>query len=218
MEITFLAHACFKIKGRDVSILIDPYDPDQVGYSLPKQSADILLVTHDHFDHNYVEGVKDYKLLINGPGEYEKDGVFIQGIPTYHDDVKGEERGKNTMYLIHIDGLSIMHVGDLGHELTQETFEKLSNVDILMVPVGGEYTINAEKAVKVISSIEPGIVIPMHYSTPKLAFADKLAPLEKFLDEMGADGSVTKVDKLKVSKKSDIPEETEVYIVQPSQA
>ncbi len=198
-------------------MVIDPYDPKMTGYKLPKLAADVVLLSHEHGDHGFVEGVSDYKLVINTPGEYEISNTFILGIPTFHDKKSGAERGKNTIYQVEIDGFNILHLGDLGHELSQETIEKLSSVDILMIPVGGVFTIDAEIAVKVISSLEPGIVIPMHYQTGDLTGLGKeLADIKEFLEEVGVeDNGVKKVEKLKVSSKSDIPDESEVYVLSP---
>ncbi|KKS31837.1 hypothetical protein A2380_01990 [candidate division WWE3 bacterium RIFOXYB1_FULL_43_24] len=216
MEITYIGHSCFKIKGKkDLTIVIDPYDP-KIGYKLPKMDADILLTTHNHFDHYNISGVSGYKLLIDGPGEYEVNGAFIYGIPTFHDDKKGDERGTQTMYVIDIDGFTLMHLGDLGHELNTELLEKISKVDVLMIPIGGVYTINAEKAAQVISSLEPGIVLPMHYKTDDLVGFDDLQGLDKFMDEMGIENNVKREEKLKISSGSDIPEDTEVIILKPA--
>ena len=213
MEITYIGHSCFKIKGKEITIVIDPYDP-KIGYKLPKLEADILLITHGHSDHNNVEGVTVNKLVIDSPGEYETSGIFINGYDTEHDEKEGSERGKNTIYLIEMEGVKFLHLGDLGHELVQSTLEKIETVDVLMVPVGGRYTINAEKAAKVISSLEPGIVIPMHYKTEDLTGVEGLDGLDKFLDEMGVEDNVKKLDKLKINSKNDIPEETEVFILE----
>ena len=215
MEITYIGHSCFKLKGKNLTVVIDPYDPAKVGYKLPKLEADALLLSHHHFDHDYVQGVTGYKLLVDGPGEYETNEVFIYGIPTFHDNKEGAERGKNTIYLIEIDGVNVLHLGDLGHELTKETLEKIPNVDVLLIPVGGKYTIDASTAVEVISSIEPSIVIPMHYSTQDLSFKEELQKLDKFLDEMGVENSIKKEEKLKISSKSDLPEDTEIVILTP---
>jgi L-ascorbate metabolism protein UlaG (beta-lactamase superfamily) len=216
MEITYIGHACFKIKGKETSLVIDPYNAN-IGYKLPKLEADLLLVSHQHPDHNNVEGVAGYSLLIDGPGEYETKGVFVYGIGTAHDDKKGEERGQNTIYLVDIDGFTLLHLGDLGHELSDETLEKIAKVDVLMIPVGGKYTIDAKTAVKVISSIEPGIVIPMHYKTADLTGVDGLDGLDKFLNEMGTDpAAVKKEDKLKLSTKNDVPEDTQLVILNPA--
>ena len=211
----YIGHSCFKIKGKELSIVIDPYDP-KIGYKLPKLEADLLLTTHDHFDHHNIEGVSGYKLLVDGPGEYEVNGAFIYGIPTYHDDKKGIDRGTQTMYVIDIDGFTLMHLGDLGHELSTDTLEKISKVDVLMIPIGGAFTINAEKAAQVISSLEPGIVLPMHYKTDDLVGFDELQGIDKFMDEMGVENSVIKEEKLKISSPGDVPEDTEVVILKPA--
>jgi L-ascorbate metabolism protein UlaG (beta-lactamase superfamily) len=215
MEITYIGHSCFKIKGKETSIVIDPYD-SKIGYKLPKLEADVLLVSHPHFDHSNVSGVSNYKLLIDTPGEYETKGVFINGFQTSHDDKEGGERGSNTIYLIELEGIKILHLGDLGHALEQATLEKIDSVDILMVPVGGKFTIDAGLAAKVISSIEPGIVIPMHYQTADLTGVEGLAGLDEFLDEMGVENNIKKLDKLKITNKNDIPLESEIFVLEPS--
>lgn len=215
MEITYIGHSCFKIKGKNLTIVTDPYDPAKMGYKLPKLEADVLLLSHDHFDHAYTEGVSNYSLLINSPGEYETKDVFIYGIPTFHDDKEGKERGKNTIYLIEMDGFSILHLGDLGHELSKETLEKIPNVDVLLIPVGGKFTIDAKTASKVISSLEPGFVLPMHYATADSALKDQIDKVDKFLNEMGVENSYKKDDKLKISQRSEVPQETEVIVLTP---
>jgi L-ascorbate metabolism protein UlaG (beta-lactamase superfamily) len=216
MEIRYIGHACFEIKGKNVTLVIDPYD-EKVGYKLPKLSADVLLTTHDHFDHHNIKGVSDYKLLIDGPGEFETSGIFIYGRSVYHDSNEGKDRGDNTIFLINIDEFDVLHLGDLGHELSQHTLEKIHNVDILMIPVGGTYTIDAKTATKVISALEPGIVIPMHYKTDDLTGVDSLTDLDTFLDEMGIEnGDKEGKDKLVVKSKNEIPEETEVVILKPA--
>lgn len=215
MELTYIGHSCFKMKSKDSSIIIDPYDPKFTGLKLPKLDANILIITHEHLDHNYREGVSNFTHIIEAPGEYEISGIFINGISTFHDDKKGVERGKNTIYCIELEDMTVLHLGDLGHELSEQTIEKLPIVDILLIPVGGGFTIDAKTASKVISSLEPKIVIPMHYkSNQNPDISDSLAPLEKFLDEMGGDKDATKVDKLKVSKR-DLEEETKVIVLLP---
>ncbi|MBN1162719.1 MBL fold metallo-hydrolase [Patescibacteria group bacterium] len=214
VEIVYIGHASFKIRGKDLTLIIDPYDP-KIGYNFPKQKCDLLLTTHDHFDHHYIEGVSDYKLHINGPGEYEMKGVFVYGIPTYHDSEEGAERGENTIYLVEIDGFNILHLGDLGHELSKESLSRIPLVDVLLIPVGGKYTIDAEVAAKVVSSVEPGFVVPMHYATKDLSGVEGLDGVEKFLDEMGIETGAKKLPSLKLSSKSDIPEETEVVELLP---
>ena len=117
MEITYLGHSCFRIKGKENTVVIDPYDA-KVGKKLSKQKCDILLNSHDHFDHNFNEACSDYKLLIQNPGEYEISGTFIYGFPTFHDDKGGQERGKNIIFLIEIEDFTVLHLGDLGHDLS----------------------------------------------------------------------------------------------------
>jgi L-ascorbate metabolism protein UlaG (beta-lactamase superfamily) len=214
MEITFVGHSCFKIKGKQLSLVIDPYD-SKVGYKLPKMEADLVLSSHDHFDHGNVSAISNPKLIVDKAGEYEVSGVFITALPTYHDDKQGAKRGQNLAFLIDIDGFSLLHLGDLGHELSDATLENIGTVDVLMIPVGGNYTIDAETATKVISSIEPGIVIPMHYKTEDLTGVEGLDGLDKFLDQMGVEGVKT-VDKFKANSKSDIPNETEIVVLSPT--
>ncbi len=217
MEITYIGHSCFKIKGKDTTLVIDPYDPKMTGYKLPSLSADVVLTSHEHADHAYLEGVKDYKLLIETPGEYEVAGTFVYGIKTYHDAQQGKERGLNTIFQIVMDEFNLLHLGDLGHELSTETLEKIPDIDVLMIPVGGVYTVDAKTAVKVISAIEPAIVIPMHYQTKDLTgLKDKLDDVKVFLEEIGdEENGVKKIDKLTIKSKSDIPDESEVYILSP---
>ncbi len=216
MEITYIGHSCFKIKGKTLSIVIDPYDP-KIGYKLPKLSADVVLVTHDHFDHNNSSAISDSRLVIDAPGEYEIGGAFVYGRSVYHDEKQGAERGKNTMYLITIDGIDILHVGDLGHELSQEDIEKIPNVDILMVPVGGKVTIDAEKASELISVFEPAYVLPMHYKTLDFSGGFELDGVDKFLDEMGVENGIKKgLDKLTISSVKEDSEGTEVVVLKPT--
>ena len=215
MEITYVGHSCFKIKGKEITIVIDPYD-SKIGYKLPKLECDILLSSHNHADHSNVAGVTGYKLLINSPGEYETSGVFVYGIPVYHDGKQGAKRGENIIFLIEIDGISVLHLGDLGHDLSKEILEKISDVDVLMIPVGGKYTIDAETAAEVISEIEPGYVLPMHYKTADSTGLTDIAGLDKFMDEMGIENNIKKDDKLKIGSKSDVPDETQVVILNPA--
>jgi len=210
MEINYLGHSCFRLKGKDNTILIDPFD-ESVG-KLAKQKCDILLNTHAHSDHNNNDVATDNKIFIENPGEYEIGGTFIYGFPTFHDDKQGTERGKNTIYLIDIEGYTVLHLGDLGHDLTKELLEKVGEVDVLMVPVGGNYTIDAKKAVNIISQIEPRFVIPMHYKTATLGKDIEIDSVDKFLDEMGAE-DVKSEDKLTLSSRTNLPEETTVVIL-----
>lgn len=216
MEITYIGHSCFKIKGKQVTVITDPYDPKKTGYKLPKMECEILTSSHEHGDHSFKDGISSYKHYIDCAGEYEIAGVYVQGIECFHDDKSGKERGKSIMYLFDMDGFTILHLGDLGHELSQEQLEKLPDISVLMIPVGGIYTIDVKTASKVISSIEPGIVLPMHYQTADLALSQKLDPVDKFLHEMGIKGDLKPEEKLKITSKSDIPEETKVVVLAPN--
>ncbi|MFA6981420.1 MAG: MBL fold metallo-hydrolase [Patescibacteria group bacterium] len=216
MDITFIGHSCFQIRGKECTLVVDPYDPKHVGYNLPKLNADAVLVTHHHPDHDNAAGVYNTRIVIDGPGEYEVNGVTILGYKTFHDTKNGAERGDNTIFLIDVEGLNILHLGDLGHDLPDEVLSELPGIDVLLIPVGGNYTIDAQTASKVISSIEPNFVVPMHYATPDLKFEKDLEPLEKFLDEMGVEnGSKKGQDKLTLSSKSGNLEETEVIVLSP---
>jgi len=211
MEITWLGHSCFRLKGKQATVITDPYSPE-VGYSLGKPQAQIVTVSHAHDDHSYVEGVSGYRKVVSSPGEYEISDVLIIGIPTFHDNEGGQKRGKNIVYLIDIDEISICHLGDLGHVLTTEQVEEIDDVDVLLIPVGGVFTIDAPLAAAVVRQLEPKIVIPMHYQTEGLAWKlTKLDPVERFLKETGA-GDVQPQAKLSVAK-SNLPLSTQVVLL-----
>jgi L-ascorbate metabolism protein UlaG (beta-lactamase superfamily) len=213
MDITFLGHSSFRLKGKTATVVTDPFDPEVVGLKFPKVTADIVTVSHQHEDHNQADLVKGVKRLVSGPGEYEIMGVSIIGIPTFHDEKKGAKRGKNTIYVYEMDGLRLVHLGDLGHKLHEKILEKIGDIDILMVPVGGEYTIGPTEAVEVARAIEPKMVIPMHYQMPGLnpATFAKLSSTKPFLAEIGL--LVEKTDKLSV-KKENIGEESKVILLE----
>jgi L-ascorbate metabolism protein UlaG (beta-lactamase superfamily) len=207
MEITWLGHSCFRLKGSDAIVVTDPCGPDY-GYNIGKLTASIVTTSHQHADHSYVQAVSGAR-VIGGPGEYEFGGILIIGMPTYHDDQNGAERGKNTVFLIKIDEVTICHLGDLGHLLTSQQAELLGNIDVLLIPVGGVYTIDAQAAAKVARQLEPKIVIPMHYKTP----VEKLAvePVDRFLNEMGA-GQLEPVAKLSVTR-TNLPDSLQVRLL-----
>lgn len=208
MDIYWGGQACFKIKGRSTSLLIDPFDPAQTGLKLPKDfQSDIVLITHDHPDHNFTSGVSGDPVVISGPGEYEIKGVAIEGVSVFHDKSKGGERGKNTAYHINFEGLSIVHLGDLGHVLEQEQLEEIGLCDILMIPVGGVYTIDAKDAIEVVSQLEPKIVLPMHYKLPGLKY--ELEDVDPFLREMGVTQTMPK---LSITKEK-LPQELQVIVL-----
>lgn len=170
MEITSLGHSSFRLKGKTATVVTDPYDPAMVGLAFPKHvAADIVTVSHDHGDHNAVGNLEGRPFVVRGPGEYEIKGVGIVGIGVYHDTENGAQRGSNTIYRIELDGLSFVHLGDLGHSLSADQVDTLDGVDILFVPVGGYYTIDAPTAAALVNKISPSIVIPMHYGRKGLS-------------------------------------------------
>jgi L-ascorbate metabolism protein UlaG (beta-lactamase superfamily) len=216
MHIIWKGQSCFQIiasqaKGEQVKIVIDPFS-EEIGLKLGRPEADLLLITHDHHDHNNVKAVSGQPFLISWPGEYETKGIFIQGVSSLHGG-KEAQRIQNTIYIIEGEGMRVCHLGDLGQaELNSSQLEKIGSVDILMIPVGGEYTVDAKGAAKVISQIEPRIVLPMHYHLPKLKI--KLDGVDKFLKEMGRK-SVETLPKLLIKKK-DLPQnEMKVVVLKP---
>jgi len=253
MTINWHGQSCFQIiarreKNNQVSIVIDPFD-EALGLRVPKLEADILLTTHSHSDHNNVKAVAGQPFLISGPGEYEVKEVYIQGIHSlsaakpllagdetksqrpWHDEKQGSQRGENTIYTIETEDLKLCHLGDFGQkELTEEQLEKIGEVDILMIPVGGVSTISAKEATKVMSQIEPKIIIPMHYqiprfrrakakvekketsSTPKLKL--KLDGIDKFLKVVGIK-SIAPESKLSIKKKDIVQEEVKIVVLKP---
>ena len=216
MQITRLGHSCFKIQTKttagEVTIVTDPYNKE-IGFRMSKTTADIATVSHDHYDHNKVKEVHGDPFVVNGPGEYEVKNIFIHGVASFHDQQEGKERGGNIIYVVKFldEDITIAHLGDLGHVLSDEQLEHLEKIDILLIPVGGKYTIDAKEAVEVINQIEPRIVIPMHYKTTGLKI-DGLAGVDSFCEEVGACSE--KMNKLKISKKDLPQEETKVIVLE----
>jgi len=208
MEISWLGHSCFRIRGSHATIITDPYPPS-LGYSLGKPTARIVTVSHQHPGHSYVQGVGGEPKPVSGPGEYEISGVLIIGIATFHDRERGRRRGKNTVYLIEVDNLAVCHLGDLGHVLTSEQVEELGDVDVLLLPVGGVSTINAPMAAEVVRQLEPKVVVPMHYKTEALNW--ELEPVERFLKEIGMERVVSQ-PKLSFTRSS-LPASTQVFLL-----
>ena len=207
MEISWLGHSCFQLRGKNVTLITDPFSP-QLGHSLGKISAPIVTISHNHPGHNFAGGVDGDPRIVRGPGEYEISDVLITGVASYHDDKHGQELGRNTIYIIHMDDLIICHLGDLGHVLQEEQLEEVADADMLLVPIGGQHTINATQAAEVISQVEPHIVIPMHYSPP---IGDVPNPLDKFCREMGIE-AINPQTKLSITR-STLPAETQVVIL-----
>lgn len=209
MTINWFGHSCFRIENKDKSLLIDPFSKE-IGLRPPKIKDDVALVTHGHYDHSNLEGLPPETFLINGPGEYEIKGIFIKGIKSFHDKSEGRERGLNTIYVIKMEELTLVHLGDFGEAaLSEEQIDKIGDTDILMIPVGGVYTINYKEAISAIRQIEPKVIIPMHYKIPGLNL-DIEGP-EKFLKEISL--TPEKADKTWKVQKKNLPVE-EMKLVQ----
>jgi L-ascorbate metabolism protein UlaG (beta-lactamase superfamily) len=208
-EITWLGHACFRLKAKDAVIITDPYDKG-LGLGTLNQRADIVTISHEHTHHNTLTGVKGEPFVIRGPGEYEVKGVFVTGVWSFADNEGGRQLGRNNIFLFHLDDLVVCHLGALGHTLNSHQLEALGDVDVLMVPVGGHTALSANKASEVISQLEPKIVIPMHYSTGRESL--DLDTLDKFMKEMGLK-EWNPQDKLAI-KSSDLDETTQVVVLE----
>ncbi len=208
MDITWLGHSCFRIKGKEITVVTDPCHPS-TGYSLGKLQADIVTLSHFHPGHCYTEAVTGEFKEVIGPGEYELKGMFITGIATWHDDVKGQKLGKNTVYLMEMDGLVLCHLGDLGHLPSSEFIEDVGDIDVLFLPVGGVSTIGGAMAAEIVRRLTPKVAIPMHYKTA--ALTGELESIDKFLKEAGVKEKVSQA-KLSVSR-SNIPTSTQVVIL-----
>jgi L-ascorbate metabolism protein UlaG (beta-lactamase superfamily) len=207
MEISWYGHSCFRLAERGkATIVTDPFD-DSIGLAAPKLKADVVTVSHNAPGHSNAEGVKGFQRLIKGPGEYEIGGVFIVGAAMHNG---GTEPPKyNVAYMFDYDGLNIVHLGDLDHVPAQSTIETMGNVDVVLVPVGGGGALNATQAAEVVSMLEPGIVIPMHYKTEDSVL--ELETVDRFLKEMGV-SRIQQEETLKVTKGS-LPEQTQIVVL-----
>lgn len=218
MDIYWGGQALFKLKGKNATVIIDPFNQDFTGLKLPKDlTADVVLSTHDHGDHNNSSVVNTSQggkaVAFKQPGEYEVGGVVITGIDSFHDENQGLERGKNTIFHLLFDGLNIVHLGDLGQsKLTEEQITQIGETDILLIPVGAVYTINSKDAVAIVSQLEPKIIIPMHFKIEGLKF--ELEGVDGFLKEMGAEG-IAPQPKLSISREK-LPEEPQVILLAKS--
>src|SRR5712691_6906354 len=207
MEISWLGHSCFQLRGKNVTLITDPFSP-QLEHSLGKINAPIVTISHNHPGHNFAGGVDGDPRIVRGPGEYEISDVLITGVASYQDNKHGQELGRNTIYVIHMDDLIVCHLGDLGHILQEEQLEEVADADVLLIPIGGHHTINATQAAEVISQVEPHIVIPMHYNP---SIGDVPNPLDKFCREMGIE-ALNPQPKLSITR-SALPAETQVVIL-----
>ena len=215
MKIHYYGHAAFKVTTEaGARIIIDPYESGgfegALGYGKIADEADIVITSHDHGDHNYTQDLKGKYTLINKAGDYTIKGVKIKMIPVFHDPSQGRERGKNLISVISADGLTLAHLGDLGHDLEGATLKDMGRIDVLLLPVGGFFTIDAGQADKIANTLKPAITIPMHYKTEKCAFP--IALVDDFTK------GFKQVNKLKGSeleiKKGDLPKSPEIMVLQ----
>ncbi len=220
MEISWLGQSCFKLRGREATVVLDPSKDLPARFAASRAgkaglTADLVLITHRHHDHDKADlvGSIDEQAslqVFDGAGEYEVKGVLITGIPSFHDSSQGSERGANIIYHLLIDGLNVVHLGDLGQKkLTEDQIQQISQTDILLIPVGGVYTIDGKEAAEIVAQLEPKIVIPMHYKINGLKF--ELEGVDKFLKEMGAEN--TQIQPKLVITKEKLPEESMVVVL-----
>jgi L-ascorbate metabolism protein UlaG (beta-lactamase superfamily) len=191
------------------TVITDPYDHDSVGFTPLKLRGEIVTVSHDAPGHNFITSVKGRMRVIAGPGEFEIGGVFITGVQTNRKSKSSKNEMRNTLYVIDYDGITVAHLGDLQRVPSQTEIETLGGVNVVLVPVGGGKSLNASKAAEIVSLLDPGIVIPMHYHVPESNL--KLAPLNRFLKEMGV-GKVEPIPSLKITRTS-VPSEARVVVL-----
>ena len=189
MEITWLGHACFRLRGKEVTVLTDPYGGDDWGYPPLSVAADVVTLSHSHPHHAYLEAVTGEPRVLRGPGEYEIGGAMVWGVATHRRvGPEGKERARNTAYLIQLEGLTICHLGDLGFQPGAEQLAQLKGADVLFVPVGGHCTIGSAEAAEIVANVEPTIIVPMHFATPETDGHLSLDTIDRFCREMGATG------------------------------
>ncbi len=212
MKIKWLGHASFLITSNSgVKIITDPYIPDErLHYGEINESADIVTVSHDHSDHGSVATVKGSPQIVKGDAEIK--GIRFKGIPAFHDAAGGKDRGKNTLFCFDVDGVKVCHLGDLGHELTTEQVLAIGTVDVLLMPVGGFYTIDASVASHVAEQLKPRVVIPMHFKNSKCNF-----PIAGVDDFLRGKKDISQPDASEVEfKAAELPPATQIIVLKPA--
>jgi len=215
MLLRWHGHACFELVTDDGKVIVfDPHDGYSIGIKPPKAQADIVLISHDHFDHNAhaIVAKPGATVLKMSVGEHEVDGLKILGVETYHDKVKGKRRGKNVVYRVQVSDIAFVHCGDLGHIPETSTIEKLKPVDIVMIPVGGTFTIEPDEAWSVIELMEPAIVVPMHYWIEGINLP--LKPVDEFLSRAPAKWRIEKLSGNELTLSKPLPKNV-VYVFSP---
>lgn len=215
MKITYLGHSTFLLEAAETTILIDPFN-DGVGYPVPKVAPSVVLITHEHGDHNHLAMAQGQPRVIRGleAGNWRTvheriDGVAISSVPTYHDSTKGQQRGRNTVFVVEAEGLRVVHLGDLGHDLDDASAGAIGRPDVLMIPVGGHYTIDATQAHAAVARLRPGVVVPMHYKT-EVNPGSPLSTLDPFLS--AASGSKPVGHSVTVERGA-VPREPEIWVM-----
>ena len=208
LQIRWHGHACFEITNK-LTIVTDPHDGSSIGIQKPMVEGDIILVSHDHYDHNSVKTVKkDDSLVIKDVGKRVVKGVPIEGILSYHDEAHGKKRGENIIFKFTIDDITFCHLGDLGHEPDEELLKKIGEVDVLFIPVGGTFTLDADGAWRTMQKIKPGITVPMHYKIPGLSLP--ISDLDPFLAKNRF--KVLYVGNEIDIEKEELPKEREIWV------
>ena len=208
MEITWYGRACFRLKGREATVITDPCPPS-TGFVAGKHDVDLLTISHAHPDHAYTRSITA-GLTLTRPGEYEYRDLLVTGVRAFHDGERGQQRGENMIFAVEIDGVHVCHLGDLGHLLSEEQLAELGPIDVLLVPVGGETTITPAEAAEVAAQVSPKIVIPMHFALDG-ASADLLGP-ERFLHELAVSEPIRQPKA--VVHASSLPDESQVVLLE----
>jgi L-ascorbate metabolism protein UlaG (beta-lactamase superfamily) len=208
MEITWYGRACFRLKGREATVITDPCPPS-TGFVAGKHDVDLLTISHAHPDHAYTRSITA-GLTLTRPGEYEYRDLLITGVRAFHDGERGQQRGENMIFAVEIDGVHVCHLGDLGHLLSEEQLAELGPIDVLLVPVGGNFTISPAEAAEVVAQVSPKIVIPMHFAVDG-ASADLQGP-ERFLHELAVSEPVRQPKA--VVHASSLPDESQVVLLE----
>jgi len=212
MKIKWLGHSSFLITSdTGLKIITDPYEVGgDLSYGQIKESADIVIVSHDHADHNNVAAVQGNPKVVRGTLEVK--GIRFKAIPTYHDEAGGGQRGRNTIFCFEVDGIRLCHLGDLGHRLSDSQAAELGKIDILLIPVGGFFTIDARAATEVCNRLKPKVVIPMHYKTARCAYP--ITGVEEFLR---GKKEVNRLDSSQVElKPGQLPATTKIIVLKPA--
>ncbi|MCJ7655021.1 MAG: MBL fold metallo-hydrolase [Dehalococcoidia bacterium] len=212
MKLKWLGHSCFLITSETgLRIITDPYSTvGGINYSPVNEAAGVVTVSHDHRDHNNVAAVPGKPEVITGSGTKTAKGIQFKGIASHHDKSKGKERGANTIFCFTVDGIRLCHLGDIGHELSREEIAQIGNVDVLLVPIGGVFTIDAKVASEVVDDLKPKVIAPMHYKTPKCDF-----PITGVEDFLAGKKNVKKLNSSETEfKAGKLPEATEIVVLQ----